>query len=256
MAAASSYRCSPIAREACAARARLSPCANAGSVRRRQQHDREKPSAEHHRRQDTTRLVLKKKRPEGLSPSGLRTEASTRRVVRTGTAVRAVSCAGSTVDGADPHEVRISEARDGIAPPHMIQHVARCHPELDSIVANREAAEHAHIQVVVHRAAEEVPAGVAPLVARLSERGRIVVHGIGSCRPDLSNLCDLLDRLLSRALIQRGVIPIYRERVAGVDLVDAVDLPVLDNRWQDASSRSSQTANRYRKPIEKLWVLS
>src|SRR6185503_3585584 len=138
------------------------------------------------------------------------------------------------VDGADLHEVRIREASHRVAPSHVIQDVARLHPELGPITTDREAAEDAQVEVVVRGTAEEVASGVAPLVARLSKRRRIVVHRVRSCVADATDWRNLLNRLTSLALIQRSVVAVNRERDAGVDLVDAVDLPVLNNRRQRA----------------------
>src|SRR4029079_6595066 len=108
----------------------------------------------------------------------------------------------------------------------MIQDVAGRHPVLKAIPTNREAAEDAHIEVVVRRAAEEIAPRVAPLVTRLRERRRMVVDRVRARMYALSNWCTLLERLLSATLVHRRVVAGDCKRCTGIELVDTVALPV------------------------------
>src|SRR5215210_3368306 len=69
--------------------------------------------------------------------------------------------------GANPHEVRIGESGNRVAPPGVVQYVLRLGAELDPITANRHPSEQAQVEVVLPRPAELVAARVPPLVAWL-----------------------------------------------------------------------------------------
>src|SRR5262245_44135656 len=95
----------------------------------------------------------------------------------------------------------------------MVEDVRCLHAELEAIVVpDWEAAEDPHIEVPIHRAAEEVSSGITPLISGLRERRRIVVHRVRPCRSDLLNRRNLLDRLLTGPLVERGVVAANRER--------------------------------------------
>src|SRR5262245_16255378 len=94
-------------------------------------------------------LAVMKKRPEGISPSGLDARGATVSELESQSELdltRASRCR----DGPNLHEVRIREAGHRIPPTHMVQDVGRLHPELDTIAANRESPENTHVEIPVH----------------------------------------------------------------------------------------------------------
>src|SRR5215210_593405 len=85
---------------------------------------------------------------------------------------------------ADPHEVRIHEPGDRVAPPGVVQHVLRLGAELHAVVTDRESAEQAEIEVPLAGPTELVASRITPLGAGLSKRGGIVVNLVRSGIPD------------------------------------------------------------------------
>src|SRR5262245_20071278 len=92
-------------------------------------------------------VTSKEKRPEGLSalPASVGRSAALLELEPQSE----LDPSGIAVDGPDLHKVRIREARHRVAPTHVVQDVARLHPELGPITTDREAAEDAQVKVVV-----------------------------------------------------------------------------------------------------------
>ena len=126
-----------------------------------------------------------------------------------------------------------------------------------AIASDREAAEQTHVEVPLARTTELVASRVAPLVARLRERCRVVVRP-RSGRPVPTRRSGAIRSIVCvpPRWLSSGVVAADGERRAGVDREDAVHLPVADDDADRVRSSPCRTGRSYRKPIWKLWVRS
>ena len=205
-----------------------------------------KPSAERH--QGRIHAASRKKRPEGAQP--FRPRANPARTSLELEPQSELDTPRIAVDGGS--SAKFGSVKPGRDCP-TARDSARCSrsSELDSIVANREAPEDAHVEVVFEGRGSWSPC--CPTGFPVGQTTPDRKYRVRSSRAEPSRFAT--DGLPARALVQRSVIPADRKRRAGVDLEHTVDLPVLNNRCQYTRVVLGE-GRSYRKPIEKLWVLS